>query len=60
MPVNPTEADLRNLAVQLEARFCQEYSCLTGGTYLGDLLLVDVFYRLLAAGVIEVGPGMEP
>lgn len=54
------EDDLRECAAELEARFCQAYRALTGGTYVGDLLLQDVLYGLLTAGVIEVGPGLFP
>ena len=51
--------DLQACAMALEATFCRVYSEITGGAYLGDLVLVDVFYRLLSADVIEVGPGLD-
>ena len=51
--------DLQACARELEQRFCEEYRDITGGLYVGDLVLVDVFYRLLSAGVIEVGPGLD-
>lgn len=57
--MNPTESDLRDAAMRLEARFDQEYWAVSGGTYDGDLLMTEVFYRLLAAGIIEVGPGLD-
>lgn len=51
--------DLRECAVALEDHFTHVYSALSGGTYIGDLLLQDVLYQLLAAGVIEVGPALH-
>lgn len=51
--------DLQSCARALEARFCEVYRDITGGLYVGDLVLTDVFYQLLSAGVIEVGPGLD-
>lgn len=52
-----TEAELRTVAMQIEDEFCHAYRCVTGGTYIGDLVLQDVLYRLLANEVIVPGPG---
>lgn len=57
--MNHADDDLQACAKALEDRFCQTYRLLTGGIYVGDLLLVDVFYELLRADVIEVGPGLS-
>lgn len=53
--------DLQACAEALRVRFCDAYRDITGRVYAppGRLVLEDVFYQLLSAGVIEVGPGLD-
>lgn len=57
--MSPVEDDLRECAIALEDHFAHAYAVVSGGAFSGDLLLQDVLYRLLATGVIEVGPALS-
>ncbi len=57
--MSPTEEDLRECAGIIANQIAAVYRRLTGnGEVLPDLLMPEVVYQLLAAGMVEVGPNM--